>query len=317
MKCLVTGAAGFIGSTLVEALLRRGDQVIGLDAFTDYYPRFFKERNQAEFRNQSGCVLVETDLVTADLGPWLEGVQVVFHLAAQPGVRASWGDGFHHYTQNNVLGTQRLFEAAVRAGVGRVVYASSSSVYGDSEALPTFETAVLRPISPYGVTKAATEHLGYLYFRNHGLATVGLRYFTVYGPRQRPDMAFHRFIKAGLKDEPIDLFGDGLQSRDFTFVGDAAAATLGAAEGGKPGTVYNVGGGAQVVLKDAMDLIGRLVGRPLQVRSHPQAKGDVRHTSSDTTRARNDFGYHPQTGFEAGLAAEAAWMKALLETMAA
>jgi UDP-glucose 4-epimerase len=308
MNCLVTGAAGFIGSTLSELLLDAGDEVVGVDCFTDYYPREFKERNLRDLRGRAGFRLVEEDLSVGRLEPLLDGIEVVYHLAAQPGVRASWGDTFFHYTQHNMLATQRLFEASVRAGKPRVVYASSSSVYGDCEDLPAREDSVLRPLSPYGVTKAAVEYLGYLYYKNHGLETVGMRYFTVYGPRQRPDMAFHKFIRAGLTGGTFDVYGDGLQSRDFTYVTDAASATRAAALKGRPGTVYNIGGGSRVTLKQVLESLEGIMGRKLAVRYTEKVKGDVRHTAADTSKAAADFGYCPQVSLEDGLAAEVGWL---------
>ena len=308
MKCLVTGAAGFIGSTLIEALLDRGDEVVGVDVLTDYYDPALKRRNLADLAGRPGFRPVEADLCVVNLVELLAGVELVFHEAAQAGVRASWGESFHHYTRNNVLASQRLFEAAVRSGVRRVVYASSSSVYGDSETRPTSEDVPLRPISPYGVTKAAVENLAYLYRRNHGLDAVGLRYFTVFGPRQRPDMAFHRFIRAAVEGRPVKVFGDGRQRRDFTFVGDIVAATLAAGDHERPEMIYNVGGGSTVTLREAITAIGEVAGREVRVDYQDTVKGDVRHTSADLSRARSHLGYAPVTSLREGLAAEAAWI---------
>ena len=246
MKALVTGAAGFIGSTLCGRLIESGAEVTGIDCFTDYYPRPLKERNLAGLRKARGFTFVEQALAKANLDDLLHGVTHVFHLAAQAGVRKSWGRDFGVYTVNNVEASQILLEACVGKPIERFVYASSSSVYGDEVAMPMREDARPQPVSPYGVTKLAAEQLCYLYHVNHSVPTVSLRYFTVYGPRQRPDMGFSRFFAAVLRDEPITMFGDGRQTRDFTFVADAVSATVHAATRGKPGGVYNIGGGSRV-----------------------------------------------------------------------
>src|SRR6516162_8865075 len=265
MKALVTGAAGFIGSHLSSALLDRGATVVGLDCFTDYYARAIKEQNLAENTAREGFRFVEGSIADADLSTLLVGVTHVFHLAAQAGVRKSWGTDFKTYSVNNVDATQILLEACVGRPIERVVYASSSSVYGDAAAIPMREDARPQPLSPYGVTKLAAEHLCMLYQANHGVPACAMRYFTVYGPRQRPDMAFHRFIKAALREEPISLYGDGGQTRDFTFVADAVAATIAAAERGVPGRAYNIGGGSRVSMNDVLTIIQRVAGRPLQI----------------------------------------------------
>ena len=249
-RCLVTGVAGFIGSHLAERLVDAGIDVLGVDCFTDYYPRPIKERNLAELRDHRRFRLVEARLQDLELPPILDGAGQVFHLAAQAGVRSSWGRDFERYTEHNVLATQRLLEAALAARTPRVVYASSSSVYGDAPTLPLREDAVCRPLSPYGVTKLAAEHLALLYERNYGLATVSLRFFTVYGPRQRPDMAFHRFLRAARDGRPLTVFGDGLQTRDFTYIDDIVCAIRAAGLSGRAGSVYNVGGGMRVALRD-------------------------------------------------------------------
>lgn len=310
MRALVTGAAGFIGSHLSAALLARGADVVGLDRFTDYYPRATKEANLEPLRRDKRFHFIEGALQTADLSRVLDGVTHVFHLAGQPGVRKSWGQDFATYTSDNVDATQRLLEA-VKATDGRVqrfVYASSSSVYGDDVAIPMREDARVSPVSPYGVTKLAAEHLCHLYAVNHGVPTVSLRYFTVYGPRQRPDMAFHRFIAAALAGRPITLYGDGGQTRDFTFVADIVAATVAAGDRGRPGAVYNIGGGSRVSMTEIIALIERVTGRPLQVVRESVQKGDMRDTFADTTRARAEIGFAPATSLADGLAAEAAWL---------
>jgi UDP-glucuronate 4-epimerase len=271
-RYLVTGSAGFVGSHLAEALLRRGDDVIGVDAFTDYYPRGVKESNVEEARRELGLSIVEADLSESPLGPLLDGVDGVFHLAAQPGVRGSWGDTFARYVRDNILATQRLFEAAAPAGA-RVVMASSSSIYGNAEAYPTREDAFPRPISPYGVTKLACESLARTYAECFGLETVVLRYFTMYGPRQRPDMAFSRIISALLDGQPFSVYGTGEQSRDFTYVADAVDATIAAMEGGPARRIYNVGGGGETTLKQAFALFERLAGRRLDVTTSRRPPG--------------------------------------------
>jgi UDP-glucuronate 4-epimerase len=306
---VVTGCAGFLGSHLTETLLRRGDDVIGIDAFTDYYPRGLKESNIAEAQGQLGLSITEVDLSEGALAPLLDGVEGVFHLAAQPGVRGSWGDTFAHYVRDNILATQRLFEAAAPAGA-RVVMASTSSVYGNAEAYPTREDALPRPISPYGVTKLACESLARTYAECFGLETVALRYFTVYGPRQRPDMAFARVISALLDGKPFHVYGTGEQSRDFTYVDDAVAATIAAMEGGPAGTVYNVGGGSETTLRDAIALCERLAGRRLDVVYEATARGDVRRTAADTSLIRSELGWSPRVSLEKGLHAQLAAARA-------
>ena len=309
MKAVVTGAAGFIGSHLTESLLADGHDVIGVDAFVDYYPREVKERNLARALDHRSFRLVEASLQEMDLEPVLDGASEVFHLAAQAGVRASWGQDFAVYTDNNVLATQRLLETAVAARVPRVVYASSSSVYGDAAALPLQEDTACRPVSPYGVTKLAAEHLVNLYHSNMGVPVVSLRYFTVYGPRQRPDMAFHRFLKAAREGSPIRLFGDGRQTRDFTYVDDIVAATRAAADSGRPGGVYNVGGGERVAMTDVIARIERVTGRRLAVEREGAQKGDMRDTLADTSAAGRDLGFHSTVTLDDGLAREWDWIR--------
>lgn len=309
MKVVVTGAAGFIGSHLVERLLGEGREVVGIDAFVDYYPREAKEKNLAPARGHASYRFVEGRLQDMELEPLLDGAAQVYHLAAQAGVRASWGRDFAVYTDHNVLATQRLLEAAVARRVGRLVYASSSSVYGDSAALPLREDSRCRPVSPYGVTKLAAEHLVHLYGKNHDLPAVSLRYFTVYGPRQRPDMAFHRFLRATRDGEPIHVFGDGTQTRDFTFVDDIVSATRAAADTGRPGQVYNVGGGERIALNDVLALIEEVTGRPLQVIRDAAQRGDMKDTLADTAGARRDLAFGSTVGLRQGLEREWEWMR--------
>jgi UDP-glucose 4-epimerase len=308
MKALVTGAAGFIGSHLSAALLDRGAAVTGIDCFTDYYPRFIKELNLGVNAGRPGFQFVEGALQSTDLRALLEGKTHVFHLAAQAGVRKSWGSDFRIYTDNNVDATQQLLEACVGLPLHRFVYASSSSVYGDNVSIPMREDALPQPVSPYGVTKLAAEQLCYLYYANHQVPTSSVRYFTVYGPRQRPDMAFHKFIRAALRGDPITLYGDGEQTRDFTFVTDAVAATVGAGDQGELGFAYNVGGGSRVSVNQLFEIIGRIHGKPLDIRREPVQKGDMRDTFADTTRARADLGFSPRVTLEQGLEAEYRWL---------
>jgi nucleoside-diphosphate-sugar epimerase len=308
VNALVTGAAGFIGSHVVAALLNEGAQVTGVDAFTDYYARSIKESNLDVNRSREGFTFVEGRLQDLDLRELLQGVTHVFHLAAQAGVRRSWGRDFRVYTDNNVDATQQLLEACVGLPLHRVVYASSSSLYGDNASIPMREDALPQPVSPYGVTKLAAEQLCYLYFVNHGVPAVSVRYFTVYGPRQRPDMAFHRFFRAALTGQPIVLYGDGGQTRDFTFVADAVAATIAAGTVGVPGRAYNIGGGSRVTVNDVLAIVQRLVGHPVEVRREPVQKGDMRDTYADTTLARADLGFAPTVSLEQGLESEYRWI---------
>jgi len=310
MKALVTGGAGFIGSHLSELLLERGASVRAIDAFTDFYPRPLKERNLLDLRGRDGYEFVEGDLRDVDLSAVLDGVTHVFHLAAQAGVRRSWGSEFQVYTGLNVDSTQCLLEACVNRPIERLVYASSSSVYGDHVEIPMQETALPQPVSPYGVTKLAAEQLCYLYHVNFGVPAVSLRYFTVYGPRQRPDMGFNRFFTAILNGKPLVQFGDGLQTRDFTYVADAARATADAAVRGVPGRVYNIGGGSRVSLKEVFDLLGRVSGRAVTIDQQDPQKGDMRDTYADTTRAKADLGFAPTVTLEEGLRQMWRWMEA-------
>jgi UDP-glucose 4-epimerase len=307
---LVTGAAGFIGSTLTDRLLADGVRVTGVDAFTDYYDAALKRRNLEGARRHPAFSLLELDLSQADLSA-LPAVDVVFHQAAQPGVRASWGREFATYTLYNVLATQRLLERYKDTPLERFVYASSSSIYGDAESYPTSEAVLPRPFSPYGVTKLAGEHLVLLYGRNFGVPVTALRYFTVYGPRQRPDMAFHRFCRAMLAGEPITVYGDGRQSRDFTFVSDAIEANVRAWQRAAPQGVYNIGGGSQVDVLEAISLLEKSLGVKARVNFEPRPPGDPLRTRADAARLAADLGYATSVGIADGLAAEAAWARTL------
>ncbi len=308
MKALVTGAAGFIGSHLTGALLDRGAQVTAIDCFTDYYPRAIKEANLANNAGRSGFRFVEARIQDANLDALLDGTTHVFHLAAQAGVRKSWGSDFRIYTDHNVEASQQLLEACVGRPLHRFVYASSSSLYGDNVSFPMREDALPQPVSPYGVTKLAAEQLCYLYFVNHRVPTTSVRYFTVYGPRQRPDMAFHRFIKAALTNGRITLYGDGEQTRDFTYVADAVAATIAAGDRGVPGRAYNIGGGSRVTVNHVLEIIATLAGHPLDIQREPSQKGDMRDTFADTSLARADLGFAPTVTLEEGLEAEYRWL---------
>ena len=309
MRALVTGCAGFIGSHLTESLLEDGHEVLGVDCFNDNYARSQKLANLRVALDFESFRFARCDLASTDVSGLLAGCDAVFHLAAEPGVRSSWGSRFEVYLRNNVAATQRLLEAALGLPELRFVYASSSSVYGEAERLPTPEDAAARPLSPYGVTKLGAEQLCLLYHANHGVEAVALRYFSVYGPRQRPDMAFNRFCRAALADEPITLFGDGRQTRDFTYVADVVAATRAAAlSAAAPGRVYNVGGGSRVSLREALAILETVSGSALGVRCEPREHGDVADTGADIARARRDLGFAPSTSLEAGLLAEYEWM---------
>lgn len=302
--CLVTGVAGFVGSHLASRLLQEGCRVIGMDCFTDYYDYQIKENNVKGLLGHPLFKLIPEDIVKIEQCEMeSEAVQWVFHQAAQAGVRASWGEEFAHYTHHNVLGTQRLLEWARRCKPEKFVYASSSSVYGDTGKLPMHEGDLPRPLSPYGVTKLAAEHLCNLYHQNFAVPATSLRYFTVYGPGQRPDMAFHRFISAILQGEELTIYGSGEQTRDFTFVGDIVEANLAAAREKKSaGRVYNIGGGTRISVNGVLEILGRLSGREVKVKYEPIQAGDPPHTYADTTRAREELKFTPKTSLEEGLA---------------
>ncbi len=313
MKALITGVAGFVGSHLADRLLGTGSEVVGIDCFTDYYPRPIKEYNLQGLYDSTGFRFVETTIQDADFGTLLLGVTHVFHLAAQAGVRRSWGTEFSIYTACNVDATQTLLEACVRSDIQRFVYSSSSSVYGDAVAIPMREDAHPQPVSPYGVTKLAAEHLCHLYWINHRVPTVSLRYFTVYGPRQRPDMAFHRFLKAIDQGLDLTLYGDGEQTRDFTYIADAVGATIAAANQGNPDGVYNVGGGSRVSMNHVLELMADCTGRVPRVSHEPIQIGDMHDTYADTSRARHDLGFIPSVNLLDGIKAEYEWLTNLPE----
>lgn len=309
MKSVITGVAGFIGSHLAEKLLALDHQVVGVDKFLDNYARRYKEKNLAAFSNHRGFTFIGTDLLQLDLAELTRGADYVFHLAAQPGVRSSWGREFAHYSENNIMATQRLLEVAKGAGLKKLIYASSSSVYGDTEDLPMREEGVTRPVSPYGVSKLAAEHLCYLYWKAYGVPTVSLRFFTVYGPRQRPDMFFHIFMRALLRGEEVPLFDDGGQSRDFTFCADIVDGILASALYPGAGTVFNLGGGSEVSLLQAIGIVEKISGRAAKLKRSGRQQGDVRRTNARLDSARSALGYRPRVGLEEGLARQWEWMQ--------
>jgi nucleoside-diphosphate-sugar epimerase len=306
MRCLVTGVAGFVGSHLAERLLADGHDVCGIDAFIDYYPRRIKEQNLEGLRSWQRFTFTEANLLNVYLPPLLDGVDWIFHQAAQAGVRASWGQGFSRYVDCNVSATQRLAEAALRIKtLKRFVYASSSSIYGDTTALPVTESVTPYPVSPYGVTKLAAEHLCTLYHRNFGLPAVSLRYFTVYGPRQRPDMAFHRFCKAAINHQPLSIYGDGRQTRDFTYISDVVEANVCASSrDAAVGEVLNIAGGSHVTMQHVVQLLQEISGSPIDVTFEKEQHGDLRHTFADITNAERLIGYRPRVSLREGFARE-------------
>lgn len=316
MKIVITGVCGFVGSTLADRLIGLGHEITGIDSYSDYYPRVVKEANISHAITQRRFKLIEGDLNSLDLTELLTGAEVVFHQAAQAGVRASWGGTFSIYTDNNILGTQRLLEALKLPEVSRtlkkIVYASSSSVYGSAETLPTSEKTLPRPVSPYGVSKLAAEHLISLYSTEFGVPSASLRYFTVYGPRQRPDMAFHRLLRCGLSGESFTMFGDGEQTRDFTYIDDIVDANLAAAFSPTPSLVYNIGGGNRVSMNQVIAMCENVIGRRIAINRIERAKGDAAHTGADTTLARSELDYLPKIKLEQGLEQEARWIDAML-----
>jgi UDP-glucose 4-epimerase len=309
MRHLVTGVAGFIGSHLAERLLSLGDTVIGVDSFTDFYPRHLKEENIKGLVKSDRFTLVEGDLLEIDLDSLTREIDYIFHQAAQAGVRESWGKNFQIYTTSNLLSTQRLLEAVKSNNLKGFIFASSSSVYGDTKTLPLKEEDLPIPISPYGVTKLAAEGLCHLYYKNFGVPVISLRYFTVYGPRQRPDMAFHRFISASLSDEEALIYGDGKQTRDFTYISDVVEANILAMESGRVGEIFNIGGGTQISLNEAIEILEGIIGKGIKRRYVERQRGDVRDTRADITRARERLGYRPKVELREGLEEEVRWLK--------
>jgi UDP-glucose 4-epimerase len=310
MKCLVTGAAGFVGSNLSGRLLADGHHVIGVDSFTNYYDVSLKRRNMEKVLGKSGFTLIEADLNTMALDQLVDEVEVVFHQAGQPGVRMSWGQEFDEYIYANIRVTQRLLEAFKASTVlRRFIYASSSSVYGDAERYPTMEEDNPKPVSPYGVTKLAAEHLCTLYARNFGIPTVSLRYFTVYGPGQRPDMAFTKFIRAAVRGESITIYGDGSQIRDFTYIGDVVEANIAAATGNPaPGRVYNVAGGTSTSMKEVLGTLGEIAGE-FHVEYVDRMAGDVMRTGGSTARIQEELGWRAEVALRDGLVNQLEWVR--------
>jgi UDP-glucose 4-epimerase len=309
MKVVVTGAAGFIGSHLTEKLLAGGDDVVGIDCFTDYYERDRKEKNLEASRGHARFSFEELDLVDADLRPALDGASVVYHLAGQPGVRPSWGSQFDQYVRDNIIATQRLLEFLKGSPIKRLVFAGSSSVYGDAEMFPTKESALPRPVSPYGVTKLAAEHLTHLYTRNFDIPAVSVRYFTVYGPRQRPDMAFARFMQALSDGQEIEVYGDGEQTREFTYVSDAVEGTIKAAGADVMGQVFNLGGGSRVTVNQVLATLEEISGIKVRRQNLPAAPGDPRHTGASINLARERLGWEPRVSLRDGLDKQWRWFR--------
>lgn len=311
MTCLVTGAAGFIGSRLASRLLKDNYKVTGIDSFTDYYPRRIKEQNLRFLIDHKNFSFIEKDITQIDLNSLLKSIEFIFHLSAQAGVRESWGDSFSIYTHNNIEATQKLLEASRNIPVQKFIYASSSSVYGSCPDLPWSETSPLYPYSPYGVSKLAAEHLCSLYNRNYGVPTISLRLFTVYGPGQRPDMAFHRFLKAIAENKPIPVFGDGQQTRDFTYVDDIIQANISSMINGKSGEIYNIGGGNRIKLADLFPVFEKISQKNVNIQWLEIQKGDVPHTAASIQKAQKDLFYSPKTSLEDGLSEEWKWLKTI------
>ncbi len=311
MNCLVTGAAGFIASHLCRRLLADGHHVVGIDSFTDSYPRWIKEKNIQPFRGNKNFEFIAKDLIDLDLKKILEKMDCVFHHAAQAGVRASWGENFSAYTRNNIEATQKLLEAAKNGRLKKFIFASSSSVYGSCPELPMSERSPLLPYSPYGVTKLAAENLCSLYYQNYGVPSVSLRFFTVYGPGQRPDMAFHKFFKAIIEDTALSIYGDGQQTRDFTYIDDVIEANLSCLEKGKEGEIYNVGGGSQKKLEAVVMILEEVCKKKALIKKEERQKGDVAHTLANIEKARKDLLYSPQTKLSDGLKEEWLWVQKL------
>jgi UDP-glucose 4-epimerase len=304
MKALVTGCAGFIGSHLVESLLTQDFEVVGIDCFTDYYPRQIKEKNLASISKSKYFQLIEKDILALNNFP---KVDYVFHEAGQAGVRASWGREFGLHARNNILTTQQLLDFYRKKGIKKFVYASSSSVYGDSE-LQLKENMALNPLSPYGITKLAGEHLCNLYYKSYGTPVISLRYFTVYGPRQRPDMAIHKFIRAIMDERELTIFGDGEQTRDFTFIDDVVEANIVAAKSNITGEVLNIGSGSQITVNELVSKISNELGKVAKIRYSPMQKGDVAHTLADISRASEWLGWKPTVNIADGLRKYAEWV---------
>jgi len=311
MICLITGAAGFIASHLCRRLLKEGFMVVGVDSLNDSYPKWMKEKNIQDLLQEKNFEFIAENLEKVNLKALLSRADCVFHLAAQAGVRTSWGQNFEVYIKNNIQTTQYLLEVAKEIPLQKFIYASSSSVYGLCPDLPMSEKSPLNPLSPYGVTKLAAEQLCFLYFKNFGIPTVTLRFFTVYGPGQRPDMAFHKFFKAIGEEKEITVFGDGKQTRDFTYVDDIIEANIASLEKAKTGEVYNIGGGHREKLEDIFPLMEEICQKKIKIKKIERQKGDVPHTFALIEKARKDLNYSPQTPLQDGLKEEWMWLQRL------
>ena len=309
MRCLVSGAAGFIGSHLAERLVRDGHEVISIDCFLDYYPREVKEENLAGLKKSPNFHFLEANLLELDLPALVQKTDFIFHLAAQAGVRASWGESFSIYTENNIRATQRLLESCKGQKISKFILASSSSVYGDAEEMPTSENSAPKPVSPYGLSKLACEHLCYLYWKNYKIPYLALRYFTVYGPRQRPDMAFHKFLRSALHGKEIEIYGDGNQTRDFTYISDIINATVKSISTDAVAESVNLGGGSPATIWQVLNIIEEITGKRVRLRHIEEQKGDVRHTCADITKAQRILGYAPQVRLGDGLRKQFLWQK--------
>ncbi len=305
MKALVTGCAGFIGSHLCEALLTQGMQVTGIDCFTKNYSHKTKEENLSEFINK--IEFVEENILDADLEAALDGADFVFHLGAETGVRTSWGEDFGDYVKNNILATNALLDACRGKKLKKIVYASSSSIYGDAADFPTRESTIPKPVSPYGVSKLAAEHLCNVFSINYGVPAVSLRFFTVYGPRQRPDMAFNKFAKAISEGNEMTIYGDGMQERDFTFVKDVVDGIIRASKNGKNAEAYNIGAGKPATVMQAISFFEKSLGKKARIKFAEAQPGDVKKTFADVSKAKTDFGYAPTHSLEQGINEYVKW----------
>lgn len=312
MSVIVTGVAGFIGSHLTEKLLSKGYRVIGIDSFLNNYPRSFKEKNISNFLNHTNFTFINKNIINLSLKELLTNVDYIFHQAAQAGVRASWGKNFKSYNDNNILCTQKLLESVKESNIKKFIYASSSSVYGDTDKFPMKEKDKVNPVSPYGVSKLAGENLCYLYWKNYNIPVISLRYFTVFGERQRPDMAFHIFIKSILQNKPLIIYGDGKQSRNFTHVDDIVKANLLATKSDVEGEIFNIGGdGKRITINDTISLMENIIGKKADKKYRRIAKGDVRHTAADCNKAKKLLRYNPNVDFKEGLIREIKWIQQL------
>ncbi|MEM4346992.1 MAG: GDP-mannose 4,6-dehydratase [Candidatus Altiarchaeota archaeon] len=313
MRCFVTGCAGFIGSHIVEKLLDLGHEVIGIDCFTDYYARKIKESNIEKAKQNRNFKFIEANILNLNLKKILSNIEYIFHEAAQGGVRKSWGKDFEIYTQNNILATQKLLEACKELKIKKFIYASSSSVYGDVKKFPMKENSITKPISPYGVSKLAAENLCQLYWKNFSVPCISLRYFTVYGPRQRPDMAFHKFIKAILLGKNFEVYGSGEQTRDFTFVSDIVEANILAMNSNAEGEIFNIGGGSRISINEIIKILEEITNRKADVSYIEKQKGDMADTIADISKARKILGYKPKVKIKEGLKKEVEWIFDMLK----